>query len=284
MLRLIIDNKNVGVSFDYTFKDGGVNCLIAEIDRKQYDFMSLSVDPRTPVVNVMLEIKLVLDALEAMNIPRPKKRLLRMPYLPHARADRVFKTGNSRPLHMFLKELAMCDFDSVSILDPHNESALQNYGIKWEIVTQAKCFVEKMMREIPKENFVIVSPDKGAAKKIDEVAHAIAERGVDCDVVQADKVRNTDNYITDTTIPEYDYKDKVCMIIDDICDGGRTFIPLARLLKEAGAKRVELFVTHGIFSNGLVELGEFIDRIHCYEIIGKFVTDTDLREFNESQV
>ena len=33
----------------------------------------------------------------------------------------------------------------------------------------------------------------------------------------------------------------------DICDGGRTFIELAKVLKDNGAKRVTLYVTHGIF-------------------------------------
>jgi ribose-phosphate pyrophosphokinase len=41
-----------------------------------------------------------------------------------------------------------------------------------------------------------------------------------------------------------------CLIVDDICDGGATFVALARKLREAGAIEVSLFVTHGIFSKG----------------------------------
>jgi len=46
------------------------------------------------------------------------------------------------------------------------------------------------------------------------------------------------------------------MIVDDICDGGATFILLAKELYAAGAKEVNLFVTHGIFSKGLIPLYE----------------------------
>ena len=38
--------------------------------------------------------------------------------------------------------------------------------------------------------------------------------------------------------------------MDDICDGGRTFIELAKALKVDGPRSVWLYVTHGIFSQG----------------------------------
>lgn len=47
-----------------------------------------------------------------------------------------------------------------------------------------------------------------------------------------------------------------------LCDGGRTFTELARALKDRGAGRIGLFVTHGIFSRGLDPLfAEGIDDI-----------------------
>jgi ribose-phosphate pyrophosphokinase len=46
------------------------------------------------------------------------------------------------------------------------------------------------------------------------------------------------------------------LIVDDICDGGMTFQLLARDLLAAGAKEVNLFVSHGIFSKGLKPLRE----------------------------
>ena len=52
-------------------------------------------------------------------------------------------------------------------------------------------------------------------------------------------------------------KGKKCLIVDDICDGGGTFVGSAKLLIEAGADRVDLYVTHGIFSKGI--------PIHCID-------------------
>jgi ribose-phosphate pyrophosphokinase len=51
-----------------------------------------------------------------------------------------------------------------------------------------------------------------------------------------------------------DAKGKRVLIIDDICDGGQTFMLLTRELLSAGASQVVLFVTHGIFSKGIRSL------------------------------
>jgi len=48
---------------------------------------------------------------------------------------------------------------------------------------------------------------------------------------------------------------KTVLIIDDICQGGRTFVELAKALKyEEPNVEIHLFVTHGFFSNGLHDL------------------------------
>jgi len=50
------------------------------------------------------------------------------------------------------------------------------------------------------------------------------------------------------------------LVVDDICDGGRTFTELSKTLSMP--KKLELFVTHGIFSKGVKELTEAYDHIY----------------------
>lgn len=62
--------------------------------------------------------------------------------------------------------------------------------------------------------------------------------------------------------------EKDFIIIDDICDGGATFINIASKIKEyyKGFKyepKIYLIVTHGIFSKGFKELSEYFDGIYC---------------------
>lgn len=51
-------------------------------------------------------------------------------------------------------------------------------------------------------------------------------------------------------------KNSVVLIVDDICDGGRTFIEAAKLLYKQGASEVNLYTTHGIYSKGIEVLRE----------------------------
>jgi ribose-phosphate pyrophosphokinase len=57
--------------------------------------------------------------------------------------------------------------------------------------------------------------------------------------------------------------DKDCLIVDDLCDGGYTFITLADKLRKNGARRVYLYVSHGLFSKGFPPLFAKIDHIYC---------------------
>jgi ribose-phosphate pyrophosphokinase len=69
---------------------------------------------------------------------------------------------------------------------------------------------------------------------------------------------------------------KTCFIVDDICDGGGTFVGTAKMLKEKGAAKVVLIVSHGIFSKGstIAEVDEIyttdsfrkVDQVHCFPV------------------
>ena len=60
-----------------------------------------------------------------------------------------------------------------------------------------------------------------------------------------------------------DVKNKECLIIDDIADGGRTFRLLADALKNQGATKVFLYITHAQFNYGLDEVKQSIDHVYC---------------------
>ena len=106
---------------------------------------------------------------------------------------------------------------------------------------------------------VLVSPDAGANKKVLSVAKAYGG----LKVIRADKVRNTSTgEITGTEVYCDDLSGAHCVIIDDICDGGYTFIKLAEKLKEKGAGMITLYVTHGIFSKGFDVFDGLIDKVY----------------------
>jgi ribose-phosphate pyrophosphokinase len=83
--------------------------------------------------------------------------------------------------------------------------------------------------------------------------------------IQAEKIRDPNTgAITSTKVNiEKHVGDKNFLIMDDICDGGRTFIELAKVLRPLTTGKIMLYVTHGIFSAGLEVFLGYIDEIYC---------------------
>jgi ribose-phosphate pyrophosphokinase len=72
--------------------------------------------------------------------------------------------------------------------------------------------------------------------------------------------------------------DKDLFIVDDICDGGGTFINIARIIKENEQfkGRIYLIVTHGIFSRGFEDLAEYFNGIYTTNSISEVVDENKL--------
>lgn len=69
-------------------------------------------------------------------------------------------------------------------------------------------------------------------------------------------------------------KGSVC-VVDDLVDGGFTFLSLAEMLKrtQPNITSLNLYVTHGLFSKGTEELKKFYDRIYVHNLMNKSVLD-----------
>ena len=183
---------------------------------------------------------------------------LHLPYIPYARQDRVMNPGEALSIKVFANIVNSLGFDKVIVDDPHSDvsaALLNNVQIRGQEI-----LVAEFHDHLAGKDVTIVAPDAGARKKAQKVADRMR-----LPLVEAGKVRDLKtNEITGTAIFG-DVKDRECVIVDDICDGGRTFIALAQALKENGAKRVILYVTHGIFSFGkqIIRDGG-VDEIYAY--------------------
>ena len=116
------------------------------------------------------------------------------------------------------------------------------------------------------DKFILISPDAGALKKIYKAADSIGYKG---DIITCSKSRDENGNLSKIKIPyspENNHKDVI--IIDDICDGGATFINIAKELKDNGwSGKIYLIITHGIFSKGLKELAKYFNGIYTTDSI-----------------
>lgn len=184
---------------------------------------------------------------------------LEIPYFPYARQDRVCAIGQAFSLQVIAKMIKDLKLNSLVIWDAHSPVTQELTGainIPQEEIIESS---DKLVRHLQAENTVLVCPDKGAKNK----CQAVKDKFSVDEIIFSAKVRNPESgVIIDTQLESGDLSGKTAVIIDDICDGGRTFIEIAKKLKEKNVERVILYVTHGIFSKGLEVFEGLIDEIY----------------------
>lgn len=208
----------------------------------------------------LFELMLVKEALTTSMKDRVEY-ILHLMYTPYMRQDRTCSIGESFSLKVISNMINSMGFDEVRIYDAHSNVAelLINNSIN---IGKSVIFRDLLPEKISDKDTAVLSPDVGAYKEVNELALTYKAKNA---VATGFKHRNLETgEITGVTI-HGNLTNKNVVIIDDICDGGRTFIELAKLAKTKelyDAKSVELIVTHGLFTQGLEVLKPYIDKIY----------------------
>lgn len=160
---------------------------------------------------------------------------LELPYVPHARMDRVKNPEDVFTLKTFCNIINQMGFDHVIIFDPHSDvtPALLN-NVEY---FNYKIFHESALTYCGDRNeMVYCFPDAGAAKRYstnEPYTYAIKKRNWETHEIES-------LVLADPTV----VKDKDVIVVDDICSFGGTFVRAAQALKDAGAKNIFVIVSH----------------------------------------
>ncbi len=280
MVTVWSNNKEVKVN-RLQFSDGAITFKLEDLPRDAR-YISVNVHPSTPVYLVREEITLICECIygyvEDKYFGKNVPLILNLPYLPYGRADRKFEKGNPIPLRGFLWTLEdIGGFDEINICDIHNSSVLVDFNLPIKEKTQLECYKSSLPADFNTIYDYVLAPDKGSVTKAASIGEYLG-----LDVYSCGKLRDvsTGQIIKSTLPEEVDFKDKIVLIPDDLCDGGYTFIKLAEQLKDAGAKQVDLYVTHLIASKGLDCFNGLIDNIYCYHTVSSYVNKLDVTNFN----
>jgi ribose-phosphate pyrophosphokinase len=241
---------------------------LALFDRK----VPLRIFSRLNNANDLLTALLVKNTLDYLEFGHVE---LHVSYLLAARMDRVMLDGEPFSLKVVAALLNQANFKKVLIFDPHSEvsTALidRSYAVNNHI------FVRDALSDYActhsGEAPCLVSPDAGALKKIHKLAQFL---GIE-NVVECMKERDVKTgALTNFKAMTEHLHGQTCFIVDDICDGGGTFAGTAKMLKEKGAVKVILIVSHGIFSKGPIiehvdgvyttDSFRTVDGVHCFPI------------------
>lgn len=203
----------------------------------------------------IMRLLMVVDAIRQNN--EQTQIDLVIPYFPYARQDRVCNKGEAFSAKVMAGLINALNCQSVTVLDPHSK-VVTEYLNNCQVVTQVDLVRGTLAEFIRTRELTLVSPDKGAAEKTQAVADAFG-----FDVIACSKVRDPKSgQITHSEV-HGDVQGKDLIILDDVCDGGRTFTELAKVLKDHEAGDLYLYVTHGIFSKGLGVLKAQFTHVFC---------------------
>lgn len=188
---------------------------------------------------------------------------LYVPYLLGSRSDRRFLPGGTSYLVDVLAPIINAqNYTGVFTLDVHSyvaQACIKNLHVQ----SNAK-LVQLAMDEFKKRfdgDFALVSPDAVATNKIYKLAK---ELNYDGPILACTKTRDEDGNLYNTNVPMTDAEKSMnFLIVDDICDGGRTFRNIVTEAQKLGhTGKVGLVVTHGIFSSGFEVIDKVFDLVY----------------------
>lgn len=213
---------------------------------------SVLIDAR---VGNMNDMGMLLAVTDAVHRCRPKSIELLIPYFPGARQDRV-EPGTPLTVKIYADLVNLQRYDIVWILDPHSavtSGLIDNCQILRH-VPLVQCFIQSDITGL-------ICPDAGAEKRTLDLA-----REIGCEtVVFARKERDVKTGDLSGFSLDPLPRPGAYLVVDDICDGGGTFIGLAEQyrLDPNGTGPLDLWVTHGIFSKGIAALAAHYRVIGC---------------------
>lgn len=166
---------------------------------------------------------------------------LKIPYLPYARQDKQIDDLMTFAIRPFLKALASVEWASLSVFDPHSDIVAEYFP---SVIVH-----RPNIDDIASGYDAVCFPDAGAASRYSTNKPTIC----------GSKVRDQQSgQITSYSVESTDAKR--VLVVDDICDGGATFLMLGKCLVDSGIS-ADLYVSHGIFSNGVDNLLSLYGRI-----------------------
>jgi ribose-phosphate pyrophosphokinase len=194
-----------------------------------------------------------------------------VPYLCYARKDRRTKPNDPVTTRYVAGMFETVGTDCIVTLEVHNPVAFENaFRCRRVTLTGTPLFVD-YVRSLKDEEFSVVSPDPGGAKRAELFREAlVATLGRPVGKAFADKHRSAGVVSGDLFIGEV--AGTTALIIDDLLSTGGTLLRAARAARNAGARRIVALVTHGLFMPGAAEMiaDPAVDRLVIIDAVPPF--------------
>ena len=233
-----------------TFNDGEPHIWLDNIDRKAY----VHVWCRVANPNDLFILMQVGDILNRQGVEWE----LHIAYLMGVRMDRVMSFGEAFSLKVVADVINSLQADSVEVYEPHSDRTtdLIKHCTNATLYDNGKKFPDM-------KPYIIVFPDEGAKERY---KFDLYRNGSDfyCrkrrdpetgQILSLELDEHADNVVER-------HPGKPFLVLDDLCDGGGTFVRVADILAERWPERERhIFVTHMVNAKGIEALAQHYHRV-----------------------
>ena len=250
-----------------TFTDGQPHIKIPHI--REVPISDVVISGRIANPTDLLSLQLIVDVLRFNKCT--DNMSLRLSYLMGGRMDREASEFEPSTLRVICDIINSLGFKNVDLFDCHSVVSKTLLRARNHLPTQIVNHVVEH-RVSP----VLVIPDAGAQHRVDAI-NEDRYPTVQCLKIRDSRTQQLSGFkCCNPAIVE----GANCIIVDDICDGGRTFVNLAKILRGHGAATIDLFVSHGIFSYGYdLEGIDGISTTNSFRDMSEYPQNRRLRVF-----
>jgi ribose-phosphate pyrophosphokinase len=214
-----------------------------------------------PANDNLMELLIMADTLRRSSARRITAVI---PYFGYARQDRRTKARTPISAKLVANMIVGAGIERVLTMDLHAAQIQGFFDIPVDNLYASPIFALDIMTQFKgtMEDVMIVSPDVGGVARARELA-----KRIEAPLSIVDKRREKAGEVADMTVIG-DVSDKICIIVDDMCDTAGTMCKAAQLLIDKGAREVHAYTTHGVMS------GPAAERITNSALKSMVITDT----------
>jgi ribose-phosphate pyrophosphokinase len=209
-----------------------------------------------PINEWLMEQLIMVDALKRASA---KRITVVAPFYPYARQDKKGRGREPISARLIADLFKAAGADRIMSVDLHAAQIQGFFDGPVDHLFAMPVLLEHFQKLLDHESLTVVSPDMGRVRVADIWSDKL---GAPLAIIHKRRDPKVPNQVSVHEIVG-DVEGRVCLLVDDLIDTGRTIAKAAEALKHSGATRVVVAATHAVFSDPAVEVlqSDFIDQV-----------------------
>jgi|TARA_B110000503_G_scaffold4268_1_gene5657 ribose-phosphate pyrophosphokinase len=209
-----------------------------------------------PINEWLMEQLIMVDALKRASA---KRITVVAPFYPYARQDKKGRGREPISARLVADMFKAAGADRIMSVDLHAAQIQGFFDGPVDHLFAMPVLLEHFQKQLDPATLTVVSPDMGRVRVADTWSDKL---GVPLAIIHKRRDPRVPNEVSVHEIVG-EVEGRVCLLVDDMIDTGRTIAKGAQALKNSGATSVVVAATHAVFSDPATEVlqSEWIDQV-----------------------